>query len=160
MAHVQGAGYDSYSYHRYPGDDPRAAYSVITTREVETDDDFNAIAGESARAITTFLPFLEGSIFFFFTLRLKGILTFSRAKNLSLRAEVNHPFEILETRMRPGIGENHPGTCRASVFIVRTQHSGAGGIDQSYARSMAIHLLLPLAIATILHQNRRAMPAD
>ena len=43
VAHVQAGGYNSYSYHRYAGD-PRGAYSVITTREVETDDDFKALA--------------------------------------------------------------------------------------------------------------------
>lgn len=44
VAHVQAGSYDSYSYHRFAGDNPRGAYSVITNREVETDDDIKAIA--------------------------------------------------------------------------------------------------------------------
>jgi len=44
VAHVQGGTYNSYSYRRYAGDNPRSAYTVITTNEVETEDDFKTIA--------------------------------------------------------------------------------------------------------------------
>ena len=45
VARVQAPDYNSYTYNRYrPLNPPAGAYSLITIRDVETDDDFNAIA--------------------------------------------------------------------------------------------------------------------
>jgi len=44
VVRVQAGDYDSYSFHRYARNTPRGAYSVITIRDIETDDDFNALA--------------------------------------------------------------------------------------------------------------------